>query len=129
MAVGLSTTNLANSLLNTIRGTSFSNSATWVAVHTGDPGASGTSNASAGSTTRSQVSFAAASSGSIALTGTQPSWTNGGTLETITHISVWTAQTSGSFLFSAALGTSRQWLGGDVLTLSALTVTLSTLAA
>ena len=129
MTVGLSTTNTANSLLNTLRGTSFSNANTYVALHTGDPGASGTTAASAGSTDRSQVTFSAASGGAIALTGTQPTWTNGGTTETITHISVWSATTSGNFLWSAQLTASKSWASGDTLTLTSCGLSLSPLAS
>lgn len=129
MTVGLSTTNAANALLNTLRGTSFSNAATYVALHTGDPGGSGSSAASAGSTDRSQVTFSAASGGSISLTGTQPTWTNGGTTETVTHISVWSAATSGNFLWSAQLAASKSWASGDTLTLTSCGLSLAPLAS
>ena len=129
MTVGLSAANLANNLLNAIRGTSYSNAATYVALFTGDPGASGAVNASAGSTTRSAVTFAAASGGQIALTGTAPSWTNAGTTETITHVGVFTASTGGSLLWTAALGTSKAWAVNDVLTLTSMTLSLAPLAA
>ena len=129
MTVGLSTTNTANALLNTLRGTSFSNAATYVALHVGDPGSAGTSNASVGSTDRDDVTFSAASGGAIALTGTQPTWTNGGTSETITHISVWSASTSGNFLWSAQLTASKSWASGDTLTLTSCGLSLSPLAS
>lgn len=129
MTVGLSATNLANSLLNTVRGTSFSNAATYVAIHTDDPGSAGTSNASAGSTARSQVTFSAASGGSISLTGTQPTWTNGGTSETIKAISVWSASSGGNFLWSATLSNQKAWASGDTLTLTSCGLSLSPLAA
>lgn len=129
MTVGLSTTNLANAMLNGVRNVSFAVASTYVQVHTADPGASGTTAVSAGSTTRSAVTFAAASSGAIALTGTQPSWTNGGTSETITHISVWSASTSGNFLWSAALTTGKTWASDDTLTLTSCGLSLSPLAA
>lgn len=129
MTVGLSTTNLANAMLNGIRNTNFAVSATYIKIHTGDPGASGTSAAAAGSTTRSAVTFSAASSGAIALTGTQPTWTNGGTSETVTHISVWDASTSGNFLWSAQLTTGKTWASGDTLTLTSCGLSLSPLAA
>lgn len=129
MTVGLSTTNLANNLLNTVRGTSFSNASTYVAIHTDDPGSAGTSNASAGSTARSQVTFSAASSGAISLTGTQPTWTNGGTSETIKAISVWSAANGGNFLWSATLSNQKAWAAGDTLTLTSCGLSLSPLAA
>lgn len=129
MTVGLSTTNTANALLNTLRGQSFSNAATYVALHTADPAGSGTTAASAGSTARSEVTFSAASGGAIALTGTQPTWTNGGTTETITHISVWSATTAGNFLWSAQLTASKSWASGDTLTLTSCGLSLSPLAS
>ena len=129
MTVGLSTTNLANAMLNGIRNTNFAVGATYVQIHTSDPGSAGTTGVSAGSSTRSAVTFSAASAGAIALTGTQPSWTNGGTSETITHISVWSASTSGNFLWSAALTTGKTWGSGDTLTLTSCGLSLSPLAA
>jgi hypothetical protein len=131
MTAGLSTTNVANGWLNTLRaGSNFTAIATpFVKLHTGDPGSAGASNAAAGDTTRKALTQSAASGGSIALSGTAPSWTNGGTSETITHISVWDASTSGNFLYSAALTASKAWVSTDTLTLNTLTVALTPLAA
>lgn len=130
MATGLSTTNLANAWLNTLRGTSFNvSTGTYVRLHTGDPGAAGTSNNAVGSSVRSQASFAAASGGALALTGTSPQWTNGGTSETISHVSVWSAATGGTMLFTAALGATRAWVNGDTFVLTALGISLTPLAA
>jgi hypothetical protein len=97
-----------------------------VQLHTGDPGAAGTSNVSVGSTTRNSATFAASASGSaLALSGAPSAWTNGGTSETLTHISVWTASTSGTFLFSVALTASKAWASADTFTLSTLGVALT----
>lgn len=131
MTAGLHTTNVANGWLNTLRnGSNFTAIATpHVKLHTGDPGAAGTSNNAAGDTTRKALTQSAASAGAIALSGTAPSWTNGGTSETITHISVWDASTSGNFLYSVALTASKAWVATDTLTLNTLGVSLSPLAA
>lgn len=130
MTVGLSTTNTANAMLNGLRGVAFSVSGgTWIGLHTGDPGAAGGSAGSAGSTARSAVTFAAAANGAIALTGTQPTWENGGTSETVTHISVWDAETSGNFLWSAQLASGKAWAEGDTLTLTSCGLSLSPLAS
>jgi hypothetical protein len=131
MTVGMSATNLANKILDHLRGgTAWTQPAgLFVKLHTGDPGAAGTANAAVGSTTRPAVSFAAASGGSIALTGTAPSWTNGGTTETITHISVWDNATAGNFLFSAALTASQAWASTNTLTLSTFTASFTPIAA
>lgn len=128
MPVGLSAGNLANKLLDTVRNTSFAVAGTYCKIHTGDPG-NGTANAAAGSVARPQVNFAAASGGAIALTGTQPVWTNGGTSETVTHISVWDSATAGNMLWTAQLASSKAWSAGDTLTLTSCGLSLSPLAS
>lgn len=131
MTYGLATTLLANKILDHLRGGSAwtQPSGLYVKLHTsvGDPGAAGTSNASA-VTTRSQATFAAAASGAIALTGTNPSWTMSGT-ETIGGISVWDATTSGNFQWSAALSVNKSVQSGDTLTLTTCGLSLGPLAA
>lgn len=127
MAVGLSSY-LANKWLEMIRGTAFTApSAIYCKLHTGDPGAAGTSNASA-VTTRLAITFAAASGGSISLSGTPPTF-NMTTTETLTHVSFWDASTSGNFLWSAALTSSKAVGNGDTYTLSTDTVSFTPIAA
>ena len=132
MAVGLSTANLANAWLNSMRGggngTSFTAPATlFVQFHTADPGASGTTSVSTGLASRTSMSFAAASGGSMSLTATASQTATGA--DTITHISVWSASTAGTFYFSAALSVSKTVANGDTLNLTSLTFALSPLAA
>lgn len=127
MTVGLATTALANAWLNTVNNTSFAITATWVALHVGDPGAAGTANPSA-VTTRQQVTFSAASGGALALSATPTAW-NMTTSETITHISVWSASSSGTFYWSAALSVSKSVANGDTLTLNTCGLSLAPLAA
>ena len=129
MTAGLSIANLANKILDHLRGgTAWTQPAgLYCALHKGDPGSAGTSNASA-VTTRVAVSFAAASNGAIGMTGTAPSW-NMTTMETISHISIWTASSGGSFLFSIAFSSGKDVLPSDVLTLTSVGVALSPLAA
>lgn len=127
MTVGLNTTACANKMLDALRNVSFVNAATYVKLHTGDPGDDGASNPSA-VTTREQVTFAAAAGGAIALTGSNPTWTMT-TTETITHISVWTAATSGSVLWSAVLGVSKAVDNNDQVTLTACGISMSPLMA
>lgn len=126
MAVGVSTT-LANSWLDALRGSAYSESATYIGLHTANPGTAGTTAVSS-VTTRPAVTFAAASSGAIAMNGTAPSWTNwaGTNGEVVTHFSVWDAATSGNFLFSGALTSSKTVNTGDTLTFATLTVTFTT---
>ena len=128
MTVGLSAANLANKMLDGVRNVSFAVAGTYVKIHTGDPG-TGAANAAAGSTTRPAVTFAAAANGAIALTGTQPIWTNGGTSETVTHISVWDSATAGNMVWTAQLASSKAWSAGDTLTLTSCGLSLSPLAS
>jgi hypothetical protein len=131
MAEGLSTTNLANKILNNlINNTSWTApSAIYAQLHTANPGASGTTGVSAGSTTRLAVAYGAASSGSVTISGNVGPWTNGGTSETLTDVSFWDASTSGNFLWSAAMGSSHAWASGDTFTLTSATVSITPLAA
>lgn len=131
MAVGLSTVNYANKVLDHMHNAAASTAPAgqFVKLHTADPGAAGATAASA-NTTRVTVDFAAASAGSVSQTGTAPSWASWAAgSETISHISVWDAVTAGTFLFSAALTTPKAITNGDTFTLSSLSVSLTPLAA
>jgi len=132
MTVGISTVNVANAWLNCIRASGATRTVvagTFVKLHTGDPGAAGAGNAAAGDTTRKAVTQAAAASGAIALNGTPPVWTNGGTSESISHISVWDDVSAGNFLYSAELDDAQAWATGNTFTLDTLGVSLAPLAA
>ena len=118
MGDGITAAN-ANSALGTWTG-----SATNVQLHTGAPGAAGTSNVSS-VTTRPAVTWNAASGGVITASNT-PAWsswagTNG---EVDTDISFWSASTSGTFEFSMALNASVTMDTGDSLTLTAISITI-----
>ncbi|MEU6768529.1 hypothetical protein ABZ916_39225 [Streptomyces sp. NPDC046853] len=122
---------LVSGWLDTLRttgngGTAYSAVAgTFVQLHTGDPGAAGTANVSVGSTARNSFVFSDSSAGSALALGTPPSaWTNGGTSETLTHVSVWTASSAGTFLYSVALNSSKAWASADQFTLSTLGASL-----
>jgi hypothetical protein len=98
-------------------------------LHTGDPGAAGTSNVSA-ETTRKLWDFASAASGSKSAQGTLPSWaawTAGP--ETITHVSVWSASSGGTFKYSYALTSSKSVANDDTLNLTSHTVSITPIAA
>lgn len=125
MADGYSTTftNAQLNVLNNTAPTTYAN--VYIEIHTAAPGSAGTTSVSVGSTTRVSGTFGAASAGVITLSSS-PTWTNGGTSETITDIAVWSAASAGTFLFSAALSASKAWASGDTLQLSSLTVTLPT---
>lgn len=134
MTVGFSAVNTANAWLNVLRGTSaatFTGVTTlFVQLHTGDPGASGTSNVSSVST-RPALNFGAASAGSQSAIATLPSWTNwaGTNGETVSHMSVWGASSAGTFYYAFALSVAKTMNTGDTLNLNSLTVAVSPIAA
>jgi hypothetical protein len=112
---------LVNSELDTELGTA------WVQYHTGDPGAAGTANNP--SATRQALSYAAASGGSKALSSSSvfTSW-DGGSV-TITHISIWSLVTGGTFKRSMTLATPQPLINGNTYTLTAATASLTPIAA
>lgn len=107
----------------------FATATCYVKLHTGDPGAAGATAAAAGDTTRKQATMAAASGGSKAASASVGPWTNGGTSETLSHISLWTASSSGTFNASAALSSSQAWASGNTFTLTALVISITPIAA
>lgn len=129
MAVGLSAVNAANAFLNIFRGTTFTGVATpFIQLHTADPGASGTTAVSVGSATRNAITWNAASAGSMTL-ATLSAWTNGGTSETLTHCSLWSASTAGTFYWSFALTASQAWVSTNTFTISTFTLSFTPIAA
>lgn len=122
MTVGLAA-GVVNSFLDTTFGT------TYVKLHTADPGAAGATAAAAGDTTRKQATMAAASGGSKAMTGTAGPWTNGGTSETLSHISLWSAASAGTFNGSAALSASQAWASTNTFTLTSLSIAITPIAS
>lgn len=129
MAVGFSTANVANSFLNHLTGgTAWTQpAARYAEMHIGDPGASGTANPSV-VTTRSAITYAAASAGAVAITGTNPSFSMTAS-ETLTHVAVWSASSGGNFLWSAALSASKAVGSGDTYTLTSVGISQGPLAA
>lgn len=111
-----------NKLLDTLGNTSFAVTTAYVALHLGDPGETGASNAAA-NTVRKAVSWSAASSGSKASSATL-SWTNVSNTETYTHWSLWDASTAGNCLWTGALATSASVTAGDTFEITSLTLTL-----
>jgi len=107
----------------------FATATCYVKLHVGDPGSAGANNAAAGSTTRVQATMAAASGGSKAMTSMASTWTNGGTSETISDISLWTASTAGTFNASAALSASQAWVSTNTFTLTSLSIAITPIAA
>jgi hypothetical protein len=117
----------ANARLNVYRNVADSAiAAVYLKLHTGDPGAAGTANASA-VTTRNAVTFNAASDGSMTLNsiGTYSMTTS----ETITHWSLWDASTAGTYLESGAFTAGVPVINGSTLTINTFTLGETPLAA
>ena len=131
MASGLAASTLANKWLDMMGGTAFTApTTTYVQLHTGEPGAAGTSLVSS-VTTRPALTWAAASGGSKAIAATLPAWSNwaGTNGEIVTNISVWDNSTAGNFLFSVLLAASKTVNTSDTLTLSSMTLAFTPIAA
>ena len=94
MATGMAQAKINNALDTEYTGT------VWVQLHTGDPGAAGTTSI-ATTSTRQSCTFASAASGSKA-TNSALSWTAAAT-ETITNFSLWTLASGGTFLGSGTV--------------------------
>lgn len=125
MTVGISTTH-SHAVLNVLRGTAYTGVTPYLKLHTGDPGAAGTANASA-ETTRKAVTFGAPSAGSaVASAVSWTAWSAGA--ETISHVSLWDNATAGNFLMSAALAASKTLANSDTLNVT-VTAAQGTLAA
>lgn len=107
----------------------FATATCWVKLHIADPGAAGATSPAAGDATRKQATMAAASGGSKAMTGTAGPWTNVTTTETLTHISLWTASTAGTFNGSGALSASQPWVNTNTFTLTSLSIAITPIAA
>lgn len=120
MATGLSAT-IANDFLEWIFNASATSTAPtniWIQLHTGDPGAAGTSNV-AGNATRKDLTAAMGTAASGAISNTSDiTWTTGevDTSEDYTHWSLWTASTAGTFLISG-LVTANAVTAGDEFTI------------
>lgn len=104
--------------------------ASYVQLHTGDPGVNGTSNISSFST-RTALTWSSASGGSKALSASvtiTASW-SGTSPETVTHVSYWSAVTGGTFVVSDQLTAPVTVTTGVTVNLPTATAPWSPLAA
>lgn len=131
MTTGLKAS-VANAMLDALTGHGGAfgpEAANYVKLHTGDPGATGASNA-ATNTTREAITWGAASAG-VATSTADAAWTSVSTTESYSHVSYWDASSAGNFLGSSALSSSRSVVAGDDFTIPSgdLTFSLAPLAA
>jgi hypothetical protein len=132
MALGLHAVNLANKWLDMLAGTAFTAPpASALRLHTGDPGAAGTSALSA-EATRKAMTWSVAAGGVKAVVATFPSWAawSAGS-ETLSHGAAWDSVTTGAgnFLYSFAFTVAKPVTNGDTVNLTAHSFTLTPLAA
>lgn len=128
MAIGISTT-VADTMLG-----AFDTS--YIQMHTGDPGAAGTANVLA-STNRLSAGFASATTNSTVRQRANTSlirWDSGnlpGASGTVTHVSLWSASTAGTFQRSITLTASAAIVSGQPAEIAAgaLIVNVGPLAA
>jgi hypothetical protein len=91
-------------------------------LHTGAPGAGGTSNA-ATETTRQEVTWGSASGNALS-NSTRPVWTDVAGTEDYTHVTAWSAESGGTFGFSGTI-TAASVTAGDTFRLPIGDVDLS----
>lgn len=115
-----------NKMLDALVGrTAYSaNAGVWAKIHTGDPGAAGTSNAAANAT-RQQITFGSAATGGTIASTAVTEWTSVSTSETYSWVSFWTASTAGTFLGSDDLPTAKAVNAGDTFRIPSGDVTFS----
>ena len=123
------TVGLASGVVNGWLDGTFATATCWVKLHTADPGSAGSTAAAAGDTTRKQATMASASGGSKSASASVGPWTNGGTSETLSYISIWSASSAGTFQGSAALTASQAWANTNTFTLTSLTIAVTPIAA
>ena len=122
MAVGLSITT-ANTMLDTIVDP-------YIQMHIGDPGADGTSNIAA-MTDRVLADLAPAFEGARTLAAPLewPSTWPDDADQTVSYVTGWSAPTGGTFIFSSALASQIDFIGGMVARVSVMSVSIPNLAA
>lgn len=131
MAVGLNPV-IANQILDSLfSAAAFTPpAASYVQLHTGDPGVNGTANISSFAT-RTALTWASASGGSKSISAAvviTASWA-ATSPESITHVSYWSAVTGGTFITSDQLVAPVTVVTGSPLNLPSLVAPMSPLAA
>lgn len=120
MTVGIRSAE-ADSLLDTLLGSTPA-----FTLHTADPGASATTAASAGDSSKKTGAASSSSAGTKSISSSVGPWTNAGTSETISHVAAWITTV---FKVSSALTTARSWILGDTFTLTSFSVSITPIAS
>lgn len=130
MTAGISATNFADLILAALSSGTATLTCTHAQPHTADPGAAGTTSVfTSVGTQRSAITWGSATGTTTrSVASTNGTWSVTGT-GTVSHISVWSASSSGSFRFSVALDTPKAVGSGDTLNLTSLSFGLTPIAA
>lgn len=102
--------------------TAIKNAITHVSLHTGDPGAAGTSNTSTAS--RQAVTWGTVATGDVTSTGSI-NFTGGASGGAATHVGFWSASTAGTFYGSQALTGDSTFNSAGEYTVTGLTLNSS----
>lgn len=98
------------SILNGTAPTTYANP--YVQLHTGSPGAAGTTNI-AGETTREQLTGTFVVSAGASTNPAAVNWTSVSTAETYTDVSLWSAATGGTFIASGTITANAVAIGDN----------------
>jgi hypothetical protein len=124
MADGASSTVVNAFLASLLNGTAFTNyGTTFVQLHTGAPGAAGTTTIAGNNTRQASGTFTAPSGGS-STNNAAITWTNVNTAETYSHVSIWSLVSGGTFLASGSI-TANPVAIGDTFTIPINDITVS----
>jgi hypothetical protein len=123
------TTGFASGVVNGWLDGTFATANCWVKLHIGDPGSAGATSPAVGDASRKQATMASASAGSKAASASVGPWTNVTTTETLSHISLWSASTAGTFNASTALAGSQAWVNTNTFALTSLSIAITPIAA
>ena len=127
MAVGLHTVNLANVIIDYLRGTAPGAIASLnIQLHTADPGAAG--NTAISAVTTRQVLTLAAGAGGAGVLSNSPVFTMTAT-ETISHVSIWSNISAGIVLYTGALSVAKSVVNTDTITFTTATISFTPLMA
>jgi hypothetical protein len=130
MTVGIAASTFADLILAALDTGTANVISSHAQPHTADPGAAGTTSVfTSVGTQRTALTWAAASGTTTrSRASTNGTWSITGS-GTVSHVSVWSASTAGSFRFSVALDTAKTVGSGDTLNLTSLSFGLTPIAA
>jgi hypothetical protein len=108
-----------NKMLDAVTGraTYTAEAAYYLQLHTGSPGAAGTSNVATETTRKATTFGTAAASGAISNT-VAVQWVGLAATEALTHVSAWSASAAGTFLGADDLPATKNVTVGDTLTIA-----------